>query len=59
MMVEYILARSKRKTVALYIRNVSLEVRAPLKMPKRDIDRFVTSKEKWITDKLGQLLCKT
>jgi predicted metal-dependent hydrolase len=40
--------RSKRKTVALYIRDGGVEVRAPLKMPKRDIDRFVASKENWI-----------
>jgi predicted metal-dependent hydrolase len=38
----------------LYIRNGGVEVRAPLKVPKRDIDKFVASKEKWITDKLAQ-----
>ena len=27
-----------------------------MKMPKRDIDRFVASKEKWITDRLAQSL---
>ena len=48
----YFLTRSKRKTVALYVRNGGVEVRAPLKMPKRDIDKFVVSKEKWITDRL-------
>jgi len=53
-MTDYTLIRSKRKTVALYIRDGSVEVRAPLKLPKRDIDRFVASKEKWITDKLAQ-----
>jgi len=31
-----------------------VEVRAPLKMPKRDIDRFVASKENWIADKLRE-----
>ena len=46
------LTRSKRKTVALYVRDGKLEVRAPLNMPKIDIDRFVASKEKWIADKL-------
>ena len=49
---DYTLVRSKRRTVALYIRDGGVEVRAPLKMPKRDIDKFVVSKEKWITDKL-------
>ena len=51
-MTAYTLIRSKRKTVALYVRNGGVEVRAPLKMPKREIDKFVASKEKWITDKL-------
>jgi len=50
--VNYILTRSKRKTVALYIRNGGLEVRAPLKVSKHDIDRFVVSKENWIKDRL-------
>lgn len=54
-MTDYTLTRTKRKTVALYVRNGSVEVRAPLKMPKHDIDCFVTSKEKWITAKLANL----
>lgn len=54
MMTDYTLTRSKRKTLALYIHNGTVEVRAPLKTPKHDIDRFVASKEKWITDKLAQ-----
>ena len=49
---KYTLTRSKRKTVAIYIRDGRVEVRAPLKMPKHDIDRFVASKEKWIAGKL-------
>ena len=53
-MTDYTLTRSKRKTVALYIRNGAIEVRAPLKMQKADIDKFVASKEKWIADKLMQ-----
>ena len=51
-MIAYTLMRSKRKTVAIYVRNGGVEVRAPLKMAKRDIDKFVASKEKWITDRL-------
>ncbi len=39
------LVRSKRKTVALIIRpDGSLEVRAPLRMPKKDILEWVASK---------------
>ncbi|MCL2857406.1 MAG: M48 family metallopeptidase [Oscillospiraceae bacterium] len=52
--MEYTLTRSRRKTVAIYVRDGAVEVRAPSRTPKRDIDRFVTSKEKWITDKLAQ-----
>jgi len=52
--MEYELTRSKRKTLAIHIKNGRVEVRAPLKMPQRDIDRFVTSKEKWITDRLAR-----
>ena len=53
--MNYTLIRSKRKTAAIYVRDGGFEVRAPLKMPKHDIDRFVTSKEMWINDKLAML----
>jgi predicted metal-dependent hydrolase len=53
-MHDYTLIRSARKTLALYIRDDGLEVRAPLRMPKRDIDSFVASKQKWITDALAR-----
>jgi len=49
----YTLTRSNRKTLALYVRNGMVEVRAPLKMPKHDIDRFVASKEEWLKEKLA------
>ena len=51
--MNYKLTYSKRKTLALYIRGGRLEVRAPLKMPKSEIDKFVASKEKWIKDNLA------
>ena len=51
-MIAYTLTRSKRKTAAIYVRNGSVEVRAPLKMPKRDIDSFIASKQAWITGRL-------
>ena len=51
-MIDYVLNRSDRKTVAIYVRNGKVEVRAPLKYPQADIDRFVASKEKWVMDKL-------
>ena len=53
-MINYTITRSKRKTVALYIIDGIVEVRAPLKMPKRDIDKFVVSKEKWIQNNLAK-----
>ena len=52
-MIDYTLTRSDRKTLALYVRNGVVEVRAPLRAPKRDIDKFVASKEQWITDRLA------
>lgn len=51
--MEYSIVRSKRKTAAIHILPEGIvEVRAPLKMPKNDIDRFVAAKEKWIREKL-------
>lgn len=50
----YTLTRSKRKTAVIYVRDGSVEVRAPLKMPKHEIDRFVSAKEQWITDRLAK-----
>ena len=41
--------RTRRKTIALYVRkDGSVEVRAPLKASKSDIDRFVEEKSGWI-----------
>jgi predicted metal-dependent hydrolase len=48
-MIKYAITRSKRKTAAIYVRDGAVEVRAPLRMPKADIDKFVAAKEKWIT----------
>jgi len=52
-MIPYTLTRTNRKTIALHVRNGALEVRAPFKAPVRDIEKFVASKEKWITGKLA------
>ena len=55
-MISYKLVRSHRKTVAIHItREANLEVRAPLRMPKTEIDRFVLSKEKWIAAHLAKM----
>jgi len=54
----YTLKRSKRKTLAIYIKpDGAVEVRAPLRPSKADIDRFVESKAQWIANK--QTLIKT
>ena len=55
--ISYVLTRSKRKTLALTVRNGLIEARAPLRMPKGVIDDFVLSKVKWLDEKL-QLLNK-
>jgi len=41
MTVPYTLIRAKRKTIALYVRDGRIEVRAPLKASKSAIDKFV------------------
>jgi len=51
-MVEYTLNRSKRKTLGIYIKDGGVEVRAPLKCPKFEIENFLKTKEAWITEKL-------
>lgn len=51
------LIRSKRKTIALIIRpDGSLEVRAPLHLPKKDILEWVASKSGWIEKHRQQVL---
>ena len=52
--MDYALTRSRRKTVAIYVRDGAVDVRAPLLMPRSQIDWFVASKEKWIADKLAE-----
>ena len=47
--IPYELIRSRRKTVSIQIREDGrVIVRAPLRLPVRDIDRFVQSREAWI-----------
>ena len=52
---EYLLTRSKRRSIAVYVRDGRIEVRAPLRMPVREIESFVRSKERWIEDRLTLL----
>ncbi|MDR1689629.1 MAG: M48 family metallopeptidase [Clostridiales bacterium] len=53
-MIEYILTRSNRKTASISItKDAEVSVRAPIYMPKREIDRFVLANELWIRQRLA------
>ncbi|MCL2372463.1 MAG: M48 family metallopeptidase [Defluviitaleaceae bacterium] len=51
--MDYIIKRSKRKTIAIYIKNGQVEVRAPLGCPMAAIEGFVEEKQGWISGKLA------
>jgi len=52
----YTLTRSRRKTLAIHIKtDGTVEVRAPLRLAKSDIERFVASKSRWIERKQAQI----
>lgn len=56
---DYKLFRSRRRTLALIVNSeAELVVRAPLNMPQRSIDRFVTEKSAWIEQKLEFMAAK-
>jgi len=52
-MIGYKLTRAKRVSIAMYIREGYIEVRAPYFYSVRDIDKFVKSREKWMEEKLA------
>ena len=52
-MVEYTLIRSRRKTIAIHIKDGEIEVRAPIGVKKRDIDNFIISKKHLIDERLA------
>lgn len=53
-MTDYTIIHSKRKTIAIHItKDATVEVRAPLKAPKAEIDRLVASKRDWISKHLA------
>lgn len=52
MMVNFELIRAARHTIAIQIRNGSVIVRAPQRMSKAEIERFVASKTDWINKHL-------
>jgi predicted metal-dependent hydrolase len=55
----YTLTRSRRKTLAIHIKSdSSVEVRAPLRLAKKEIERFVKSKTEWIEKKQSQIAAR-
>ncbi|MCR4616363.1 MAG: M48 family metallopeptidase [Clostridiales bacterium] len=57
MKYDYNILRSDRKTVSIAIKDdCRIEVRAPLKMSDREIEKLVLSKEKWIEKHLKDKL---
>ena len=50
--MEYTVIRSKRKTMALTLKNGEVIVRAPLKISQSAIDGFVTRNIEWIERQL-------
>lgn len=55
----YTLIRSKRKSLSLEIKDgPSILVRAPLFLSKREIDRFVESRAKWIDEHLEKRISR-
>ena len=53
-MTPYTLTRSRRRTIAIYVRNGGVEVRAPLRTSIREIERFILEKQDWITANLAE-----
>ena len=54
-MIQYTLVRSRRRTIAIHITKMAtVEVRAPQKMSKTAIERFISSKQKWIEAHLAK-----
>lgn len=52
--IDYQLKRSKRKTISVEIsREASIIVRAPRRMPLRDIEEFLLSKRDWVEKHLS------
>ncbi|MCL2421484.1 MAG: M48 family metallopeptidase [Defluviitaleaceae bacterium] len=50
--MKYAIKRSKRKTMALHVRDGLVEVRAPLWVRNHEIEKFVADHEQWVNDKL-------
>ncbi len=57
--MEYRLIRSARKTLAIEIgRDGSVTVRAPMHTPQKEIDGFLTARERWIVEHRERMLAR-
>ena len=57
--MKYELIRSKRKTLAIEIKSDgSVIVRAPMRCPRRDIERFLLEKSDWIAQHRAKVLTR-
>jgi len=55
----YTLTRSRRRTLAIHIKpDGAAEVRAPLRLAKAEIERFVAAKAHWIEAKQAQIAAR-
>lgn len=55
-MIQYELKRSRRRSVAIEVtRDCAVVVRAPMRMPKREIDAFVAAHEDWARKHLERM----
>lgn len=52
-MIEYQLIRSARKTLGLEIRDGCVVVRAPARLPLREIEKILLEREGWIRERLN------
>ena len=52
-MIEYQLIRSARKTLGLEIRDGRVVVRAPARLPLREIEKTLSEREGWIRERLN------
>lgn len=57
--MEYILKRTKRKTIAIVIKDGAVHVHAPLKVATAQINEFVNNNLDWIEKKLREEQSKT
>jgi predicted metal-dependent hydrolase len=55
-MMEYQLVRSHRKTLAIHIlQDATVQVRAPKRLSKKEIERFLEQKKDWILQKQAEM----